>query len=240
MCANINDITNKSCTNFDNSDTTTTSTSNTRTRKASFQMNELGQSLPFLPPMITSKRRITSRDWGLSRSINDASALPSDFSFTDASLEDDPNTSALQSFSESERSLFSDSSIFSQNNSVSSPRKDVRRSCNERKVCIPTDLDVLLGRGGLTNNHSGNIRYREEVEKVKPMYFSCLTKSEKKEVSELLVAYVQDYGGRFLEKDSESGEWVIASQSSARKKASQALRETKWKQNKIKKEDKPG
>merc|ERR1712113_804580 len=105
----------------------------------------------------------------------------------------------------------------------------------EAAFCEPTDLDVLLGRGGLTNNHAGNVRYREEVEKVKPMYFSCRTKNEKKEVSELLVAYVQDYGGRFLEKDQTTKKWILASAKAARKKASQALRETKWKQPKEKK-----
>ena len=34
----------------------------------------------------------------------------------------------------------------------------------------PTDLDVLRGRGGSTNNHPGNVRFREEVKKVKSLY----------------------------------------------------------------------
>ncbi len=246
MCAN-----NSNNTDNTNSTTSTTSTtssnptsSSSRTRKAtSLKMNELEANLPsFLPPMITSKRRITSRDWNLGRNLNDTevSSLPTDFSFPDTSLENDYETSALQSFSESERScqsLFSDSSEISCC-SVGGGFNQGER-CTTKTFCEPTDLDVLLGRGGLTNNHAGNIRYREEVEKVKPMYFSCLTKSEKKEVSELLVAYVQDYGGRFLEKDPETKEWVLASETAARKKASQALRETKWKQTLVKK-DQPG
>ena len=215
------------------------SSTNTRTRKLSFQMNELEANLPFLPPMVTSKRRITSRDWNIANKMNEESGLPRDFSFTDNSLEDNPYTSALQSFSESERSLFSDTSVTTTFSTTNNFKGRHAGEC-PNKVCTPTDLDVLLGRGGLTNNHIGNIKYREEVEKVKPMYFSCMTKSEKKEVSELLVAYVQDYGGRFLEKDPDTGEWVLASDRAARKKASQALRETKWKQTKLKKEEQPG
>ena len=220
-------------------DSTNTST-HTRTRKLSFQLNELESSLPFLPPMVTSKRRITSRDWNIANKMNEESALPRDFSFTDNLLEHDPCTSALNSFSESERSLFSTASDTTTYSTSDVFKSNHTGKCPSKVFCIPSDLDVLLGRGGQTNNHSGNIKYREEVEKVKPMYFSCMTKSEKKEVSELLVAYVQDYGGRFLEKDPDTGEWMLASDRAARKKASQALRETKWKQTKFKKEEQPG
>merc|ERR1712038_1042304 len=176
-------------------------------------------------------------------------SLPNDFAFQDTSNEGDPNTSALHSFSEtSQGSIFSSLNESEFNRSASSfdlfPSSQVSNESdvtqNTKMYCEPTELDVLLGRGGLTNNHAGNIRYREEVEKVKPMYFSCKTKPEKKEVSELLVAYVQDYGGRFLVKDPETNRWMLAPMKAARKKASQALRETKWKQSKEKKEESPG
>jgi len=96
---------------------------------------------------------------------------------------------------------------------------------------VPTDLDVLLGRGGQTNNHPGNRRYREEVLKVKPMYHDCTTKLEKFDVSKLLMEYVHHYGGRFLSKDDSTGHWCIACPKKARQKCSQALREEKWGSN---------
>lgn len=212
-------------------------------------VNELGPSLP--PLTQASKRRMTSQDWVSSRSLDDESEilpLPQGVSFTDIFNEDNPNAFASQSFTESERSFnssFDSSSTSTFRTSTASfdqPRSRMREKfpynpldssqprLNEQVSCTPTDLDVLLGRGGMTNNHAGNVRYREEVEKVKPMYFGCKTKNEKKEVSELLVAYVEDYGGRFLQKDPETKEWVLAPPKAARKKASQALRETKWKQ----------
>jgi len=230
--------------------------------KRSLRMHELELSLPSKVP---SKRRITSQDWCSSRSINnEVSGLPSDFAFKDNLNDDDPNTCALKSFSESQgSSIFSNfndaedslQSPSSSTRSIQSPSSSTRSiqspldnpgnagqsiAVTGNTFCEPTNLDVLLGRGGLTNNHAGNIRYREEVEKVKPMYFSCRTKNEKKEVSELLVAYVQDYGGRFLEKDPNTKRWILASPKAARKKASQALRETKWKQSREKKDEKPG
>eukprot|EP00957_Ditylum_brightwellii_P175468 13359057-Ditylum_brightwellii.AAC.1 len=33
--------------------------------------------------------------------------------------------------------------------------------------CEPTDLDVLMGRGGLTNHHYSNKLYREEADKLR-------------------------------------------------------------------------
>jgi len=92
--------------------------------------------------------------------------------------------------------------------------------------CEPTDLDVLMGRGGLTNHHYGNKLYREEADKLREWYVAC-TKREKYHVSELLVKYIQSYGGRFLEYDEASGNWYEAAPNRARKKASQGLREYK-------------
>lgn len=98
----------------------------------------------------------------------------------------------------------------------------------ERRVyCEPTDVDVLLGRGGLTNHHAGNKRYRHEIDQLKPWYHSCQTKSEKKELSALFLEYIHGYGGRFLEREDETGRWYVANYRRARKKASQALREFK-------------
>lgn len=91
------------------------------------------------------------------------------------------------------------------------------------------DEDVLLGRGGLTNSHRGNISFRAFVDDVKSMYNSYKTKAKKKEISLLVVEHIEQKGGRFLKnikKSSDSPDkWVVAERAEARKKASQALRE---------------
>jgi hypothetical protein len=228
------------------------------------------QSLPnvFLNPC--QKRRITSQDWFTSKYANETSTntgslrLPSTFTFDDQCREDDPSTSALLSFSQSQdEDMMNVSEHFKgmmgsvddggkRRGSLSEKRKESHPCTTDTMnqymppiavaaaACEITELDVLLGRGGLTNNHPGNIRYREEVEKTKPMYHDCTTKNQKKEVSELLQAFVHDYGGRFLEKDPDTSEWVLASAKAARKKCSQALRESKWKTSGDKKNEPPG
>ena len=93
--------------------------------------------------------------------------------------------------------------------------------------CEPNENDILLGRGGLSNHHIGNIRYRQYIEDFKPYYQRLNTKDEKKELSQVFCNFVHDYGGRFLEQDPESDAWIEAQNNKARKKCSQALREEK-------------
>lgn len=88
----------------------------------------------------------------------------------------------------------------------------------------PTENDVLLGRGGRSNHHPGNKRYREEVKNLRSWYVSIgENKDEKTALSQCLVDFVHNYQGRFLEKD-KSG-WYEVPNIVARRKASQALRE---------------
>ena len=111
------------------------------------------------------------------------------------------------------------------------PKQKKKRKRAPRKKPIPdvkeyvdpTDLDVLLGRGGKSNHHAGNKRYREEVKNLQSWYAGVSDKNEKTDLSQMLVDYVHQYNGRFLEKD-ETG-WYIVPNITARRKASQALRE---------------
>merc|ERR1712224_1096754 len=84
-----------------------------------------------------------------------------------------------------------------------SPR--VKKIPEVKKYCEPTNLDVLMGRGGRSNHHPGNQRYRKEIERVEEFYKSTDDKDEKTSISETLVLYVQSYGGNFLEKDEVDG-----------------------------------
>lgn len=119
-----------------------------------------------------------------------------------------------------------------------SPR--MRAPVHQEFVTNPTHLDVLLGRGGLTNKHPGNIKYRETAEDWKGYYQSQKSKDDKKDVSILLMKCVHDYGGRFLIKDPSTECWVVAQDKQARKKCSQALRESKWKSHRMKKNPNTG
>ena len=104
---------------------------------------------------------------------------------------------------------------------VRKPRKKV---VPDFKVYVqPAELDVLLGRGGKTNHHPGNKRYREEVENLRKWYSEAEENERKTELSQMLVEYINNYNGRFLEKDSEG--WYEVPNTVARRKASQALRE---------------
>lgn len=98
----------------------------------------------------------------------------------------------------------------------------------QQLVSIRTPLphDVLCGRGGGTNNHSGNERFRTLVNDNKRVYLQS-SKREKPEVSRKIVAEIRSLNpsGRFLQKNNTSGLWDDIGDQKAREKTSQALRE---------------
>jgi len=105
---------------------------------------------------------------------------------------------------------------------IRKPRQKVVPAVKE--YVTPTINDVLLGRGGRSNHHPGNKRYREEVRNLREWYLSIgENKDEKTSLSQCLVDYVYQYNGRFLEKDDIG--WYVVPNIVARRKASQALRE---------------
>mmetsp|Transcript_34775 Transcript_34775/g.46139 ORF Transcript_34775/g.46139 Transcript_34775/m.46139 type:complete len:935 (-) Transcript_34775:537-3341(-) len=86
--------------------------------------------------------------------------------------------------------------------------------------------DVLYGRGGGTNHHPGNKRYRKLVDERKADYINS------KRLDKPLVALgiikmwrEQDPPGRFLKHDEKTGLWNDVGDKKAREKTSQALRE---------------
>jgi hypothetical protein len=86
-----------------------------------------------------------------------------------------------------------------------------------------TSNDVLCGRGGHTNSHEGNIRFRTLVSSHQPKYLTA-KKREKEGIARDIVEIIQRRGGRFLQK-GESGTWEQVDYKKAVLKASQALRE---------------
>jgi hypothetical protein len=83
--------------------------------------------------------------------------------------------------------------------------------------------DVLMGRGGATNNHEGNKRYRTIVSFHQAEYLAA-RKKDKVLFARKIVAIVKANGGRFLKQDSQQ-KWVEVSDKKATEKTSQALRE---------------
>jgi len=89
------------------------------------------------------------------------------------------------------------------------------------------EWDVLCGRGGRSNHHPGNKRYRNVVSEMKAMYRTTEAKTVKTDLSRAIVEHVCNYGGRFIKKDESMGRYYLLTKAEARKKTSQALRETK-------------
>mmetsp|Transcript_24988 Transcript_24988/g.39248 ORF Transcript_24988/g.39248 Transcript_24988/m.39248 type:complete len:441 (+) Transcript_24988:182-1504(+) len=108
-------------------------------------------------------------------------------------------------------------------NKSSKKKKKAKRVIDEGRICVPNDNDILFGRGGYTNTHPGNIRFREKALEFRPVYERS-SKEEKYNISQMLLEAVTSEGSRFLEK-GQDGEWHQVIGNGARKKASQALRE---------------
>jgi hypothetical protein len=97
------------------------------------------------------------------------------------------------------------------------------RMIDESKVVVPTDNDVLFGRGGFTNTHPGNLRFRAKALELRPWY-SESTKEDKQRIADVLVEFIKADGHRFVEKGKD-GLWHEVIGNGAHTKASQALRE---------------
>lgn len=104
-------------------------------------------------------------------------------------------------------------------------------------ISKPGPQDVLLGRGGGTNNHAGNIRFRQLVNEHKIRYLAC-SKVDKPKVARDVVELWRSMTppGRFLARKDETKRgpgsirstenvWYEVSDKKAREKASQCLRE---------------
>jgi len=89
------------------------------------------------------------------------------------------------------------------------------------------DCDVLCGRGGKSNHHAGNKKYRQVVSEMKRTYQSTGAKTAKTDLSRAIVEHVVGYGGRFIKRDEANGKYFLLTKAQARRKTSQALRETK-------------
>lgn len=89
--------------------------------------------------------------------------------------------------------------------------------------------DVLCGRGGETNHHPGNVRYRSLVKAYQKLYLLA-KRRDKPKIAQCIVVSVRGVNGRFLKRMKHSSKpgppgWVDVGNIKAREKTSQALRE---------------
>jgi hypothetical protein len=96
-----------------------------------------------------------------------------------------------------------------------------------RDITEPHNHDVLFGRGGGTNNHPGNKRYRQLVEERKSRYLAA-PRNEKPLIALEIVQFLREQQsppGRFLQLNEMTQKWDDVGYKRAREKTSQALRE---------------
>lgn len=97
------------------------------------------------------------------------------------------------------------------------PLKDIKE---------PHENDVMYGRGGGTNHHPGNKRYRKMVEERKVQYVNSKRLDKPLVALEIIREWrAQLPPGRFLKHNEKTGNWDDVGDKKAREKTSQALRE---------------
>ena len=94
-------------------------------------------------------------------------------------------------------------------------------------ISEPSDNDVLYGRGGRNNVHTGNKQFLDEVEKYYAAYNIAADSSQKYDITLDIVKRwrAQDPPGRFLMLDEETKLWYDVGDQKARSKTSQAMRD---------------
>lgn len=90
-----------------------------------------------------------------------------------------------------------------------------------REYVFKTDNDILLGRGGGSNHHQGNILYRKRILSLQPEY-KRLDRDDKTALSEKVVEWVYKRNGRFLKRECKGSPWYHVTKETARQKVSQA------------------
>ena len=171
-----------------------------------------------LPPPHNNQRGST-RNTIIGRAESDSMATPGPNSFYKSTPELDPLSQLASAAAQ-----ISNSS--SQVNNVNRKYVPQNPTMNAKFESVGSN-DVLCGRGGLTNHHSGNIVFRKMVRKFQPEYLKA-SKREKAGIAHKIVAIIRDLSprGRFLKKDPENAKmWIDIGDNKAREKTSQALRE---------------
>jgi hypothetical protein len=91
----------------------------------------------------------------------------------------------------------------------------------------PSPLDVVGGRGGVSNNHEGNKRYWRRILSERPGYkqLGKHDNAKKTDIAQGIYDYIVTTGGRFLQLDSKTQKWFNLPQKIGLDKIKQALRD---------------
>lgn len=199
------------------------STENDTNHKASFDLALLQSCEQKTVPMVPQSFLLYSLDWSISSS-NLFSALMDNVGegehWNDLMyLNNDTEASSTIAPSE-------DSCTMSKSSTASCRKRCRRKEPVQKEYVTLSDRDVLLGRGGYSHHHPGNIWYRKLVLQHQKIY-KKLDNNEKTAMSMKVVAQVQESGGRFLKRDETAWgqKYYIVPHATARLKVSQALRE---------------
>ena len=145
-----------------------------------------------------------------------------------------------------EHQMPNSTSMISQMNSIASNSTNSAHAVpyDKSKAVAPSQAgikfysrnDVLCGRGGGTNVHPGNKRFRDLINANRRAYLKA-RKNDKPAISRSIVRTIRQMNGRFLKKDEKLGLWFEIGDDGAREKTSQALRQRAPEMKKILFED---
>lgn len=101
------------------------------------------------------------------------------------------------------------------------------KSVNEIPGAIktPNEIDILFGRGGESNNASGNHRYQKVIEEWSHEYSTLTSRKAKTQLAWKIYMQLKQEGARFLKREKGNPYWTEAPEDDCRKKISQRLRE---------------
>jgi len=91
-----------------------------------------------------------------------------------------------------------------------------------KDIVQPRETDIICARGGAALQHAGNQTYRRLVNLNKGLYMTSL-KTEKKKISQSIVAVIREQKGRFLQRDDNKGVWFDIGDKKAVEKTSHEL-----------------
>jgi len=86
-------------------------------------------------------------------------------------------------------------------------------------------------------NHSGNVRYRQLVQSNTIGYSTCINGRERNAVAAIIISDIRNAGGRFLEKNEETGKYYDIGDNLAIRRAKQAMRDHRASMSKLFVED---
>ena len=107
------------------------------------------------------------------------------------------------------------------------------------KGYIPSDNDVILGKGKKNWHHQGNIRFRQLTRSQVKAYQKYPEKEDRDQIIRNIIQEVLVRGGRFV-RQNEDGDWFDIGEGQARDKVDHSLRDQVYVQSKQQQQEEEG